>query len=90
MITDFGLVGAFSVASAFGFMAHMSFFGLLTKRMPVFHIVLFAHLIGIIYTSMFVSIFTWNSIYSSIFGVILSLKVAQSLSAKTTYRSYQP
>jgi len=86
LITDFGLGGAFIVNVVFGAIIHFSFFGLLTKRVPAFHIAVFSHSIGMFYTSFIISLLTWNSTYVSLVGVVITLVVAQSLSTRAFNR----
>lgn len=82
MIADFGLFGALVVNAVFGFLIHLSFFGLLTKRVSPLNIAVFTHLVGMIYSSYIISLLIWNSIYASLVGVVLILYLVRTTSTK--------
>ena len=88
MITDFGFWGTFVVNVVFGFMIHLSFFGLLTKRISPLNVAVFPHVVAMIYSSYIISLFIWNSTFASLLGVIVILVIVAS--AKSTKSKIEP
>lgn len=82
LITDFGLIGTLVVNAVFGFLIHLSFFGLLTKKVSPLNISVFSHVVGMMYSSYIISLFIWNSTYASLIGVVLTIYVVRTTSTK--------
>lgn len=71
LIIDFGILGSLFYSFVSGFVIHLSFTFLLTKRRPLVSIAVFIYVIGYFYSSAFVSLFTYNTPPFSV--VLLSL-----------------
>jgi oligosaccharide repeat unit polymerase len=73
-ITDFGLLGSLFVTFLIGSAANLIFLHILQAKRPVISISLFLLMIGAIYMSYIISIFTWSVIPVAIVACIIILK----------------
>jgi oligosaccharide repeat unit polymerase len=71
VILDFRLIGSIVFWFILGLVAHLSYYFLLTKKMPIFSAPFFVVLFGFYYTSFIISLFIWASIGASL--ALLSL-----------------